>query len=327
MERIVYHEFDAQELVVKYPPCLNNRNKELVFDISSPRGAIHTGTIMFSRWHQMKLPGTVTRGETRPCFELCDDFFTYDSSPHEWVDWYLNFAHHDLFLAYGGRLFAQDEMQVAEHPALASLRHGLLDVGIEPLAVEDYIPTPALIMGVERRCRVATDMNPDEGRPDGLYGNRFSQADEDAIRCATTVIDPPTISNILAMEAPPFGVGQYDREEIEFILSTAITGFSAAVGESRAKVSPDAKTAIHTGFWGCGAYGGNRKLMPLLQMIAACGSELDTMVFHSGGNSLGYDEALEILEDLLPVGQEVNLGTLLSRIESMGFEWGFSDGN
>jgi len=327
MERICHHEFNAQELVTKYPPCLYDRNKEIVFDMSSPRGAIHAGTIVFSRWHDMELPGTVTRGQRRPRFELRKDFFSYEPSSRERVDWHLNFAHHDLFCCYGGRLFAQDEIQVAEHPALASLRHGLLDMDIAPLAVEHGVPTPALVMGVERRCRVATEMNLDEGRPGGLYGNRFSQADEDAIRCATKVIDPPTTSNILAMEAPVCGVGQYDREELEFVLSTAITGFSAAVGESRAKISPGVKTAIHTGFWGCGAYGGNRELMPLLQMIAACGSGLDTMVFHSGEDSFGYDEALERLEDLLPVGQEVNTGTLLSQIESMGFQWEVSDGN
>ena len=47
------------------------------------------------------------------------------------------------------------EIQVAEHPALASLRHALIDDGIEPLTVENGIATPVLIMGVERS--VATD--------------------------------------------------------------------------------------------------------------------------------------------------------------------------
>lgn len=116
-------------------------------------------------------------------------------------------------------------------------------------------------MGVERRCVVATDANPAEGRPYGLYGNSFSQATEDAIRQATEVLDPPTMSNILAMEAPACGAGRYTREQIEFVLSTAVTGFSAAVSESKRKVSPDVQTVIHTGFWGCGAYGGNRELI------------------------------------------------------------------
>ena len=216
-------------------------------------------------------------------------------------------------------------MQVAEHPALASLRHGLLDAGLKPLTVEHGKPTPALIMGVERRCHVATDPNPAEGRPGGLYGNSFSGADEDVIRRATKVIDPATISNILAMEAPSYGVGRYTRDQIEFVLSTALTGFSAAIIASR-KVSPSVQTTVHTGYWGCGAYGGNQNLMPLLQLIAACGSGINTMVFHSGPDSTGYARAQKLLEELLPVDKEIVLETLLSQIENMGFEWGVSDG-
>ena len=105
------------------------------------------------------------------------------------------------------------------------------------------------------------------------------------------------------MEAPSSGRGRYTREQIEFVLSTAITGFSAAVSESRERVSPDVETAVHTGFWGCGAYGGNRVLMSCLQLIAACGSGLNTLVFHSGQDSTAYGEALTMIEEMLPVGQ------------------------
>ena len=175
MERICHQVFDAQELVSKYPAQLSDRNKEIVFEMSSPTGAIHSGTISFSRYREMPLPESLKRVGTCPRFELSEDYFTYDSPPQGRVDWHLNFAHYDLFCAYGGSLFAQDEMQVTEHPALASLRHALLDAGIAPLTVEDDTATPALIMGVERRCVVATDANPGEGRPHGLYGNSFSR--------------------------------------------------------------------------------------------------------------------------------------------------------
>lgn len=327
MKRICQYEFRTQELVTSHPPRLQNRNKRIVFEIASPAGATHSGTIRFSRWRPTGFSDTVTRDVTRPIFEQRDGFFTYDPSPSGRVDWHLNFAHYDLFCAYGGPLFAQDEMQVAEHPALASLRHGLLNAGLDPLTVEDGVPTPALIMGVERRCRVATDPNRAEGRPDGLYGNRFVRAAPDVVRRATQVIDPLTISNILAIEAPAGGAGWYTREDIEFVLATALTGFSAAVRESREKIAPDVQTAIHTGYWGCGAYGGNRVLMPLLQMIAACGSEPDTLVFHAGPDRAGYDEALALLDELLPAGREASVGGLLAQIESMEFEWGVSDGN
>jgi len=38
------------------------------------------------------------------------------------VVWYINFADSDVFRYYGGTLFAQDESQCLEHPALCSLR-------------------------------------------------------------------------------------------------------------------------------------------------------------------------------------------------------------
>ena len=327
MKPICRHEFDAQELVAHYPVQLDDRNKKILFEISSPRGASHSGTISFTRWTQMPVPDAIRREMACPSFEMREDHFTYESQPQERVDWHLNFAHYDLFCAYGSPLFAQDEMQVAEHPALASLRHALIDSGVAPLTVENGLATPILIMGVERRCTVETDANPIAGRPLGLYGNRFSRANEDAIRQATRVLKPPTISNIIAMEAPECGGGRYTREQIEFVLSTAFTGFLAAVYETQNKVSVNTKTAIHTGYWGCGAYGGNRELMPLLQMIAACCAEVDILIFHTGGDNDGYSRSLNILEEIMPTDLNVNTDELLSRIESFGYEWGASDGN
>ena len=66
--------------------------------------------------------------------------------------------------------------------------------------------------------------------------------------------------------------------------------------------------------------------MAFLQMVAACETEVNTLVFHSGPDSSGYDKALESIEELLPAGQERSLSELLSQIESMEFEWGVSDG-
>ncbi len=324
---IYRREFDAHKLMAAYPPRLNNHNKQVVFEMSSPRGANHSGKISVARWRQMPLPDAFSRNTTCPKFELREDYFTYDSNTHERCDWYLNFAHYDLFCAYGGPLFAQDEMQVTEHPALGSLRHALLDSGDDPLTVENGVATPILIMGVERRCVVATDINRDEGRPYGLYGNHFSRASEQAIRQATRILNPPTTSNIIAMEAPACGNGRYTREQIEYVLSTTFTGFRAAVYESRRNVSQQVQTAIHTGYWGCGAYGGNRELMPLLQMIAACCSDIDVLIFHTGGDSRGYAQSVKTFAEILPTDVNMNTSDLLARIEGIGYTWGVSDGN
>jgi endo-1,4-beta-mannosidase len=69
------------------------------------------------------------------------------------LEWHVNFADPHLFTAYGTSLFTQDEMQVAEHPILGSLREAILSRGLPALTVEDGSPTPVLVAGAERRCR------------------------------------------------------------------------------------------------------------------------------------------------------------------------------
>jgi hypothetical protein len=42
---------------------------------------------------------------------------------------WVNFADEHLFVAYASRLFAQDEIQVAEHPSLGHLKEKLVRKG------------------------------------------------------------------------------------------------------------------------------------------------------------------------------------------------------
>lgn len=77
---------------------------------------------------------------------------THDSSPLGRVDWLLNFVDYDLFCAYGGAHLAQDEMQVADYPALASLRHAQLDAVIKPRSVEDVIASGTTPSRPSRSC-------------------------------------------------------------------------------------------------------------------------------------------------------------------------------
>ncbi len=329
---ICRQRFDTQELVTNFPPQLHNANKNIVYNLACPPGCSQGGQLMFSRWRRMTLPRTISVGKDRVAFEAREDVFGYEPTPVESpvVEWYLNFADRELFCAYGGPLFAQDEMQVAEHPALGSLREALLQRGIKPWTVEDGESTPILVMGVERRCEVATDCDAALGRPFGLYGNEFARAGPEVIQRATRPIDPPTITNLIAMEAPACGVGEYGLEQINDILSTAFTGYSAARIESRRADTQRAQVVVHTGFWGCGAYGGNRVLMALLQLMAACLAEVDRLVFHTHHKtgSDAFEQARGILErDLMPGGRQVDVSLLLRDVQAMGFSWGVSDGN
>lgn len=328
---ICRHTFNAQRLVDSYPPKLYDTNKKIVYQRACPPGSTFSGELAFSRWRAMPFPNILSFSDSQTEFHQQPGYFGYEPSNQNsnQLEWYLNFAHSDLFCAYGGSLFAQDEMQVAEHPALGSLREALLDAGIKPLTVEEGEPTPVLICGVERRCEIATNPNAEEGRPFGLYGNNFGRAAAKAIELATKPLNPPTITNIIAMEAPSGGYGSYSQEDIEYILATAFTGFLAARIESYSQLK-EPIVIIHTGFWGCGAYGGNRVLMALLQLLAARLAQVNRLVFHIGDatGSQAFATAEQILnQDLAPIGSSVEVSTLVAKIHAMKFEWGVSDGN
>jgi len=327
--------FNSQHLIDFYPPKLYHINKKVVYQIACPIGAIHKGELVFSRWLAMSLPQTLplsvyTTEKTE--FEQRKGYFDYEplNQKSNKIEWYLNFAHSDLFCFYGSELLAQDEMQVAEHPALSSLREALLSANIKPLTIENGEPTPILIRGVERRCAIATNPNQEEGRPFGLYGNNFAQAKPAVVRIATTPLDPPTITNIIAIEAPNGGYGTYSYQEIEYILTTAYSGFLAAKLESRLE-NEEPIVIIHTGFWGCGAYGGNRVLMAILQLLAARLAQINRLVFHTG-DSIGSQDlatAQKILnQDLLAISDySISVSELLEKICDLEFQWGISDGN
>jgi hypothetical protein len=328
-EPLERREYDALTLMRQHPPLLRNENKRVVFGIACPPGTAR-GTLSYSRWAEMALPATVDPARAAGLLVVRDGFFDYepvaDAQPA--VEWHLNFADPNLFYAYGWAMFAQDEMQVAEHPVLASLREALVAEGRSTRTVAAGRPSPALVMGAERRVRIATDPRTGRGGPSWLYGIAFAEADAEEVRQATIPIDPPTITNLIAIAAPFGGYGRYRREQIELALSTAHSGFRAAVLESQRAAGPDARVIIHSGFWGCGAFGGNRVLMTMLQALAAEMAGLYRLVLHIGAVS-GREsvvQATAILRDTLAAGGSMDTAELVSRIDAMGLEWGRSDG-
>jgi len=206
----------------------------------------------------------------------------------------------------------------------------LLATGLPTLTRDEDGGSPILVRGVERRIEVQTNPDGAAGRPFGLYGNRFAAARVDTIRRATRKIEPATISNIIAVAAPAYGRGKYRPGQIEYVLETAFTAFAAAHHETLRALGPDAQTTIHTGFWGCGAFGGNRCLMIALQSLAARATCIDRVVYHAG-DAAGVLEVRRGLDvaDMLAAkcGPECDLGTLIDQCVPLGYEWGISDGN
>lgn len=323
--------FDIADLMENHPPLWQNRNKQLVFEISSPHGCEHYGQMVFNRWPPIPLPETTDLSSSRAIIEICENVYDYMPSPvfKNAVEWHVNFADPELFGYYGSSLFAQDEMQVAEHPALGSMREALLTQMDRIMTVENGKPTPITITGVQRRCRVDTDINLSSNRIQSLYGNGFGQADQLVVQEATTAIDPPTITNLIAMAAPVGGYGKYKIHQIRYVLDTAFTSFRTAIQESKRINGTRAAVLVHSGFWGCGAFGGNRVLMSILQVIAAQMAGVDQLVMHtydtSGKNSL--IEAIAVIRSELEQYSSIPTSELVNLISTLGFEWGVSDGN
>jgi hypothetical protein len=314
-EAMMDERFGAAELVRAFPPKVRNANKLVVFEIAGAEKC--SGEIGVSRWKAMKLPAEFPGGGK---VASAAGFFTYDPPAKGVTAWHVNFADPLVFAYYGGALLAQDELQVAEHPILASV-HEMLTKKSQMLTVEKESPTPILVTGVERRVKIATDANAAEGRPDGLYGNRFAAAKAEVIRKAVTAIDPPTISNILAIAAPRPGRGAYDGATLENILITAYTGFRAA----REKSPANSKVEIHTGFWGCGAFGGSRTAMTALQIAAAKLAEVE-LVFHTADKAgeKDFETGKAAFEKS---AEAASVKEFLTRIEAAKYQWGTSDGN
>lgn len=314
---------DARRLLAEHPPRIYDPNKRVVFEVACPEGARHAGEVVFTRWAEMALPGTVAAEEAIARVARADGFYDYAPALPGAVEWHVNFADPHLFFAYGGGLFAQDEMQVAEHPVLAALKEALDAGDGTARTVEGGRPTPVLVKGAERRCRVATGPDAAEGRPHGLYGNAFARASREAVRRATVRIEPPTVTNVLAMAAPGSGSGSYTRGQVEGILATAYTGFRAAVIESG-----EGPAAIHSGFWGCGAFGGNRVLMLLLQVVAAGAAGVERLVLHlpGSGGAAALEAAAGVIREELS-GPSIATDELVRRLVARRFAWGVSDGN
>ncbi len=322
--------FDAAALLREHPPQFKDPHKVRLFEIAYPPGSAPAGTVEVTRWSRTALEPLTLSEPIAP--HVQPNYYDYVAvSPSAAsVEWHVNFADPRLFGAYWSRLFAQDEMQVAEHPMLASVREALLARNLPPLTVDDTGPTPVLVRNVERRIAVATDPDATAGRPYGLYGTRFSAASIDVVERATRRIDPPTISNIIAMAAPACGTGEYSETDIDYVLATAVTAFSAAREESSRAAGTEARTIIHTGFWGCGAFGGNRRLMIALQTLAARAAKVHHIVFHTG-DAAGAQEAERglTLADTLAArcGSPCPLPKLVGRVALLGLRWGTSDGN
>lgn len=324
MKPIEQFRFEASDLIQKNPLQFHNRNKRLVYDLASSSGVPFKGVIWYSRWPEEQPPADIPAQRQ---FTVRLGAFDYAASADPAVvDWYLNFADPHLFFAYGSALMAQDELQVAEHPILAALREELVTSGRLPVTVdENRRPSPVTVWGAQRRCAVETMPNVIPIYPSGLYGNAFGRASEEQIWAGVKPLLPATLSNILAIAAPAGDTGAYTEAEIHFILNTAYSGYLAARCESERLAGAHTHTVIHTGFWGCGAFGGNRALMTILQALAGDLAGVDITFWAL--DRPGYQLASEVYATYARLRESASTTSqLVELLLQQGYAWGVSNG-
>ena len=321
---LLRRNYDAALLIREHPPRLRHPHKQLVYELCD--GAATTGAITVTRWGATTLPEQVALAHT----EIVVTVGGYDYAGDDRGVWHVNFADPQLFVAYGSPLLAQDELQAAEHPILGSIREALLAERTLAATEISGAATPVLIIGAERRCTIETAPNPEAGRTCGLYGNLFAVASTDVVHRAVHVHRPPARTNLIAIAAP-VGSGTYTYAQLKGILVTAVSGFAAAVSETQ-RVWPGAPTEIRTGFWGCGAFGGNRKVMVILQLLAARLTGIARLRFYAFDDAgrESFAAGAKALDRLLALGPDASddpLGNLIERLADLGYAWGTSDGN
>lgn len=327
-EPLFRREWTAETLRAQFSPRFTQPHKASIMAARCPDGPQRERTVTASRWPTltpMRMlrssdPGTVV--ETKP------GGYGYGASARGVVDWWVNFAADDLFAYYAGQCFAQDEIQVLEHPVLGSVREALLADGLSTRVTDRGSPTPFLITGAERRIRFHTGPQPELGRTNWLYGRDFARASKDEVMARAEGLEPPTKSNVLVIEAPAHGYGEYRREEVNMAALAAYSGFAAAHLETQA-ASPGSSCVVHTGFWGCGAYGGNHAMMTAVQLLAARLAGIDRLCFYlwdSAGTErfLAGQQLANRVEQAVP---SLDVDGVLNELVASGLQWGSSDGN
>jgi hypothetical protein len=302
-----------EDLASSHPPQWSDRNKRVVASVATPPGASHEGHLLVSRWAGGDLPDALSSCDV----DSREGFFTYApaAAEDETVHWHMNFADPYLFGFGEGALMAQDELQIAEHPCLASVGRAIEardhdQEGLTRRTCEVGKATPVLVQGAPRRCVVDTTH---------LYGDNFAAAPEHTVLEATTRVDPPTLSNIIALAALSPESGAYTSDQVHRLLQTAYTGFRTLVLRSE-------RVTLHTGYWGCGAFGGNKGLVAAVQLLAAGAAGVERVRFWWGRTELdrsALEHAIAVEQHLSGVSVEVAVAKLVAA----GYHWGVANEN
>ena len=265
-------------LNLQYVPTIMHPNKRHVYDLMTDKKPLHD-KITLTTIPPSKLPDIDLNEPSEPRTHLILHKDVFDYTPkgpnHYWAD----FGDPQPFQYVSDKHFAQEEILAVMHPAT--------------FHIDQYLKTqhknqalhPGQILLVEGAYQYGSIETKD------LYGQQFSEANADTLTRACTWTPPNAQhpDNIFVMCAPHAGIrleDPYDLDDLTEIFTTAYTAFSAIV-----KKNPEA--SIHTGNWGCGAFGGNPKVMGILQIAAAHFANVKQLHYYPLAHSEKIHQALD----------------------------------
>lgn len=179
----------ARDLWQRHAPRITNAKKLALFEAAGGSARVPEGEPRIARY----MAGALMENAPahRVAVESVVSVYTCAAPAEDTRAWYVNFADPYLFAFYGTAAFAQDEIQIAEHPILAFVREYMLAEkapGSTPRTVDENGITPVLVRDVERWS--AIDLNPRRARPDGIYGRKLQMASDETIRDAVVRLPP-----------------------------------------------------------------------------------------------------------------------------------------
>ena len=233
----------------EFKPQFTNTNKYYAYRLLTQREPLLETAITLEKVY-MPQEGTFLDHED-PLIQIKEGAFSYPGGIHDWT---ANFGDERIFFGSVTGLLAQDELQALEHPALS---HVYTAIQNHPTFGRLDLDGSALLVEGARRYGELKHV-------EELYGNAFAKAPLPTI--TVHGYEEPKENNLFVFVAPripSYKAGQpYRYEDLRALFDNAYTAFSAIVKR-------DADAVIHTGNWGCGAFGNDPKTVALIQFAAA----------------------------------------------------------
>ena len=172
-----------------------------------------------------------------------------------------------------------------------------------------------------------------------IYGNKFAKATHEQLKNSVQRLHQPQTVNVIAMEAPGYGRGLYTPNQVQLMITTAYTSFKAAqILAKRAyemnnlRLHPNRRrddihhlrTFVHTGWWGCGAFGNDRQMSLITQMLAARWAQIDRIIFHQVNRETEeiFRKAQHFVDSMR---RENDVGNVIEKIIDLNLQWSKSN--